>query len=96
MQREGLPIDPVTATFPDAALGNVSELKTWWGNSTVLEAVVVTPTDLGDGSDPLDARISRAKEALGALGLGINSTREATVAMPPCGVTALISVTPAP
>jgi hypothetical protein len=93
MLRENIPVDPVTATFRDGAVGNVSELKTWWNGSSALEPIVVTPTDLGNGSDPLDARIGRAKEALAALGLDISSTMEVPVAMP-CGVTAVVSITP--
>jgi hypothetical protein len=87
-------VDPVTARFEGGTLGNQSELTTWWGSSEALEVVAVTPRDLGDGSDPSDARISRAKEALAALGLEISSIIEVPVAMPPCGVTALVSVTP--
>ncbi|WP_250002260.1 hypothetical protein [Actinoplanes sp. M2I2] len=87
-----VPVDAVSATFADDVLKNRDQLTAWWQNPRVLQVRALTPLDLGDGSDPLDARLARAKEAAGAVGMEISAQVEVRTPMPPCGVVVLLTV----
>jgi hypothetical protein len=70
MVEQQVPVDAVSASFTDAQLTNSDEVRAWWGHSSALTTMTLVPADLGDGTDPLDARVGRAKEAMAALGHG--------------------------
>lgn len=90
MVQQQVPVDAVSASFTDAGLTNKDEVRAWWGRSSALAITALLPADLGDGSDPLDARIGRAKDALALLDLAIRDTTQFPIHMDPCGVAVLI------
>jgi hypothetical protein len=92
MVKQQLPVDAVTASFADGVLNNQTDIVAWWKESRALQTVLLMPRDLGDGSDPADARVARAKEALAALNLEISTQQDASITMPPCGVVVILSV----
>ena len=90
MAQQQVPVDAVSASFTDAGLTNKDEVRAWWGRSSALAVSALLPADLGDGADPLDARIGRAKDALALLDLAIGDTTQFPIHMDPCGIAALI------
>jgi hypothetical protein len=92
MNRLDIPVDGVTASFTDDALDNTADVRTWWKGSASLATTVLLPQDLGDGTDSLDARLARAKTALAALDLDLNDRLQTQIQIPPCGVSAMITI----
>ncbi|MGW1346202.1 hypothetical protein ACWCOV_34470 [Kribbella sp. NPDC002412] len=92
MNRLDIPVDSVTAKFTDDALDNTTDVRTWWKGSASLTTTVLFPQDLGDGTDSVDARLARAKTALAALDLELKDRLQPHIQIPPCGVTAVITI----
>jgi hypothetical protein len=92
MNRLDIPVDGVTANFSDDALDNTTDVRTWWKGSASLATTVLLPQDLGDGTDSLDARLGRAKTALAALDLDLKDRLQLQIHIPPCGVSAMITI----
>jgi hypothetical protein len=92
MTQQRIPVDAVSASFSNGAPSNTDSIVQWWGGSASLQTTVLTPQDLGDGTDPLKARMDRAKVALSEIGLEVQSQFHVQIQMPPCGVAVLISV----
>ncbi|TDW77148.1 hypothetical protein [Kribbella pratensis] len=91
LRSRGFTFDAFTATFTEGALSNLDPLRQWWKGFNALATQLMLPDNLGEVTDTVDARTERAKEALAALHLDIQNQARIKIAMPICGVTALIT-----
>lgn len=91
LHQRQITFDVISATFTGDSIRNPDELGQWWKGFDALTTIALLPTDLGDGSDPADARLERSKIALASLHLELKDQVQAPIQMLPCGVTTLIT-----